>query len=137
MLVAKVSPDITPLLSGSDMFLDSLEKAFLEFIRNGAMNHVLGVAPFAFTHFSRAVTLIESLLCKFLYIGCLILMIYLVPYRSGLSHCAMSNVVRVQGRHFDQKYNSAVSLAENDYVVEEAVSNRILVHVSSMKRLQT
>jgi len=65
MLVAKVSPDITPLLSGSDLFLDSLEKAFLEFIRNGAMNHVLGVAPFAFNHFSRAMTLIESLLCKF------------------------------------------------------------------------
>ena len=65
MMISKVSPDITPLLSGSDLFLDSLEKAFLEFIRIGAMNHVLGTAPFAFTHFTRAITLIEGLLCKF------------------------------------------------------------------------
>ena len=65
MLVSKVSPDITPLLSGADMFLDSLEKALLEFLRHGALSHVLGVAPFAFVYFSRAVTLIEGLLCKF------------------------------------------------------------------------
>ena len=136
MLVAKVSPDITPLLSGSDLFLDSLEKAFLEFLRNGAMNHVLGTAPFAFNHFTRAITLIEGLLCKFLFM-CSWSVIFpnkipiLVPYRSGLNYCAMSQVVRVQGRHFDQMYNNAASLAENDYVVEEAISNRVLVHVSS------
>ena len=64
MLVSKINPDITPLLSGSDLFLDSLEKAFLEYMRHGALCHVLGAAPFAFTHFSRAVTLIESLLCE-------------------------------------------------------------------------
>ena len=64
MIVSKISPDITPLLSGSDMFLDGLEKAFLEFIRHGALNHVLGTAPFAFAYFSRAVTLLEGLLCE-------------------------------------------------------------------------
>ena len=65
MLVAKVSPDITPIISGSDAFLDSLERAMLEFIRHGAINHVLGVAPYGFEYFTRAVTLLEGLLCKF------------------------------------------------------------------------
>ena len=132
MLVSKVSPDITPLLSGSDVFLDSLEKALLEFLRHGALCHVLGVAPFAFVYFSRAVALIEGLLCKLVYSLCVseFMVFILVPYRSGLGHCSMSAVTRVQGRHFNQIYNYAASLAENDFVLESAVADRVLVHVS-------
>ena len=39
-------------------------------------------------------------------------------------------MLRVRGLRFDQLYNKAASLAENDYVLESAVADRVLVHVS-------
>ena len=48
------------------MFADSLEMALLYFLREGAVSHILGRAPFAFQTFTRACALLDGLLSEYL-----------------------------------------------------------------------
>ena len=64
MLCGKVSPDVIPLVAGGDHFIDGVERALLAFLRDGAVSHVLGHAPFAFDKFNRACALFDGLFCK-------------------------------------------------------------------------
>ena len=64
MLCNKVSPDIVPLLAGGDPFIDAVEYALMAFLRDGAVSHVLGRAPYAFEKFNRACALFDGLFCK-------------------------------------------------------------------------
>lgn len=64
LLCSITSPDIIPLLSQGDDFLDALEISLLSFLRHGSMAHVLGLQPYAFVQFNRAVLLLEGLLSK-------------------------------------------------------------------------
>ena len=63
-LCRQISPDVIPLVAGGDSLIDAVEKALLYFIRDGALSHVLGHAPFAFAKFNRACVLLEGLFRK-------------------------------------------------------------------------
>ena len=61
MLCERVSPDVIPLVAGGDQFIDALERSLLVFLRDGAVSHVLGYAPFAFEKFNRVCALFDGL----------------------------------------------------------------------------
>ena len=62
LICSSTCPDIIPLLSQGESFLDSLERSLLYFLRHGSKVHILGIQPFAFTKFNRAILLLEGLL---------------------------------------------------------------------------
>ena len=64
LICSSTSQDIVPLLSQGDSFLDSLERAMLAFLRHGCMTHILGLEPFGFVQFNRAVVLLNGLLSE-------------------------------------------------------------------------
>ena len=64
MLCQRVSPDVVPLIAGGDQFIDALERSLLYFLRDGAVDHILGHSPFGFEKFNRACILFENLFSK-------------------------------------------------------------------------
>ena len=142
--------DLIPLISQGDLFLESLEHAMLSFLRHGCMTHILGLQPYSFNQFNRAVILLEGLLGKciwnFLYILCfdfascdvyrarLILDIFIsVPYKATLSSNVCSTVVSSRGLRFLQLYDRSATFEANNYRPESTIAGRTLVHVSFSK----
>ena len=64
LICSSTSQDIVPLLAQGDSFLDALEHALLAFLRHGCVTHILGLEPFAFVQFNRAIVLLNGLLSK-------------------------------------------------------------------------